>query len=144
MQLSKPARDRSSSGDQPDERVLFQGRRSAERWLELIENTGAYQEMTSATDFALSDLPRIHQPILAMFGEHSLRKRSARALRRLCPDCRLEIVPNAGHFFPVTRPRIFAGAALEFLQTASMPRALRRPARRALRRDRVAAAGALS
>ena len=148
LQLSRPARDRSapaaSPADLPEERVLFQGRRSAERWLELIEKTGAYQEMTSGTDFALSDLPRIEQPILAMFGEHSLRKRSARALRRLCPDCRLEIVPNAGHFFPVTRPRIFAGVALEFLQSASMPRVMRRPARRRLRRDRAAVAGVVS
>jgi pimeloyl-ACP methyl ester carboxylesterase len=143
LQLSKPARDRKAFGELPEERVLFQGQRSAERWLELIEKTGAYQEMTAGTDFALSDLPRIQQPILAMFVEHSLRKRSARALRRLCPDCRIEVVANAGHFFPVTRPRIFAGAALEFLETASLPRALRRPARRRLRRERALAGAGL-
>jgi pimeloyl-ACP methyl ester carboxylesterase len=137
MQIDKPDFAKRAFAEMPGGRSLFHGRRGAQRWLELIENTRAYAEMTSGGDFRAADLPRIRQPILAVFGEHSLRKRSARALQRLCPDCRLEIVPNAGHFFPLTRPRIFSAVALEFLRStaAFSGEASHRPPLRAAYRD---------
>jgi len=119
MQIERPDHASAALAEFQGGRGLFQGRRGAERWLNLIEKTRAYAEMTSGLDFTARDLRRIRQPVLAVFGAQTQRKRSARALMRLCPNCRLEIVPNAGHFFPMTRPRIFSHVALQFLDGAS-------------------------
>jgi pimeloyl-ACP methyl ester carboxylesterase len=121
MQIDRPDSARGAFADMPGGRSLFHGRRGAQKWLRLIEETKAYAEMTSGSDFTVQDLPKIRQPILAVFGEQSLRQRSARALQRLCPDCTLRIVPNAGHFFPLSRPRIFAAIAMEFRGGAPLP-----------------------
>lgn len=100
--------------------ILFRGKRAAQRWLDLMERTRAYQEMTSVGDCAtLDDLSQIRQPMLAAFGEHSLRRRSLEALNRFCPRCQTVIIPRAGHFFPLSRPKLFAHVALKFL-TASL------------------------
>ena len=115
LQLRRPEVAKAAFAALTGGRAFFAGRRAAGRWLDLIEKTGAYAEMTSGADFALPDLERLSQPILALFGGHSLLHRSARALESHCRNCRLEIVPNAGHFFPLTRPRIFAALALRFL-----------------------------
>ena len=132
----------------PGARSLFRGRRAARRWLQLVETTHAYEEVTSSDGLSASDLPNIDQPILAAYGEMSLRKRSARTLERLCRHCELHLIPGAGHFFPLTRPRLFANVALKFLRAqdadtgaaGSLP--LRRPlaTRRAETRELLTAA----
>jgi pimeloyl-ACP methyl ester carboxylesterase len=115
LQLSRPELARAAFAALTGGRASFGGRRAARRLLDLIENTQAYAEMTSGSDFDLADLPKIVQPMLAVFGGNSLLRRSAQALAQLCPDCRLQVIPQVGHFFPLTRPRIFAAVALEFL-----------------------------
>lgn len=120
LQLARPELAKAAFVALTGGRASFGGRRAARRWLDLIENTQAYSEMTSGNDFDLADLPKITQPILALFGGRSLLRRSGRALERLCPDCRLEIIPRVGHFFPLTRPRMFAAVALEFLVTRGL------------------------
>lgn len=110
----------------PGARSLFPGKRSAKRWLELIETTSAYAEMTDPDDLALADIARLEQPILAVYGGHSTRKRSAQALHRACPHARLQVIPDVGHFFPLTRPRLFARPALAFLRTLERDKALAR------------------
>jgi pimeloyl-ACP methyl ester carboxylesterase len=130
LQVDKPEAAKIVAAALPGGRGLFRGPRAAQRWLDLIEKTGAYSEMTSGRDFELDDLRRIEQPILAVFGEHSLRLGSARALRRRCPNCRFELIPRAGHFFPMSRPRVFATSALRFLDSVARSKtdAGRRPA----------------
>jgi pimeloyl-ACP methyl ester carboxylesterase len=120
LQLSRPELAKAAFAALTGGRASFGGRRAARRWLDLIENTQAYAEMTSGNDFSPADLAKVTQPMLAVFGGNSLLRRSARALARRCPDCRLEIIPQAGHFFPLTRPRIFAAVALEFLVSRGM------------------------
>jgi pimeloyl-ACP methyl ester carboxylesterase len=115
LQLTRPERATAAFAALTGGRALFGGRRAAQRWLDLMDNTKAYSEMTSGGDFEIRELETLRQPMLALFGGHSLLQRSARALEQLCPNCRLEIVPNVGHFFPLTRPRIFAALALDFL-----------------------------
>jgi pimeloyl-ACP methyl ester carboxylesterase len=135
LQLNRPELAKAAFAALTGGRALFGGQRGARRWLDLMEKTKAYREMTSGHDFAIDDLAAIRQPTLALFGGNSLLHRSARVLEQLCADCRLEIIPNAGHFFPLTRPRIFAAAALEFLARTALPPADGgRPARRR-RRD---------
>jgi pimeloyl-ACP methyl ester carboxylesterase len=121
LQLNRPELAKAAFAALTGGRSFFAGRRAARRWLDLMENTKAYAEMTSGDDFDLADLPRLRQPVLAVFGGNSLLQRSARALEQLLPDCRLTIIPQVGHFFPLTRPRIFAGVALRFLATTGNP-----------------------
>lgn len=119
LRLGRPESATTAASAHLDIHHLLQKPRAARRWLDLIETTGAYAEMTSGADFTLVDLTRIKQPMLALFGEHSLRKRSARALQRHCPQCQLQIVPNVGHFFPLSRPAYFAKVTLKFLEATT-------------------------
>ena len=101
----------------PGARSLFPGRRAAQKWLRLMETTGAYHEMTNPAGLGLADISRIRRPIFAAYGGLSVRKRSALGLQQSCPRCQLHIIPNVGHFFPLTRPRLFARPALAFLRS---------------------------
>ena len=116
----------------PGARALFSGRRAARKWLKLVETTEAYAEMTDPAALSLEDIARIEQPILLVYGAHSTCARTAEAIATACKRARLQVIPDVGHFFPLTRPRLFARIALAFLR--SMARARRR------RRRRVAAA----
>jgi len=101
----------------PGASSLFRGRRSAARWLKLIETTRAYEEMADPEGLTLAEIERVHQPILAVYGGLSARKRSGLALQRHCPRCELHFIPEVGHFFPLTRPRLFARPVLSFLRS---------------------------
>ena len=113
----------------PGARSLFTGKRAARKWLKLIETTRAYDEMTDPAGLAMSDIARLGVPILAAYGGLSPRTRSALALAQACPRCQLHVIPDVGHFFPLTRPRLFARPALSFLRATARDkaRARRRP-----------------
>jgi pimeloyl-ACP methyl ester carboxylesterase len=98
------------------------GLRGARRFLHMLENTSAYVEMTSGTGFGRAELKRLKVPILAIFGEHTMALASGRALQRICENCTLEVVPNAGHFFPLTKPQAFLNPTHHFL-AAQLPSA---------------------
>ena len=91
------------------------GQRNAQRWLTLLSNTFAYADITGGDNFTARDLRKLTQPVLAVYGENSSALRSARALQRSIPTCNVQIVPGAGHFFPLTRPKLFAETAAAFL-----------------------------
>lgn len=93
------------------------GRRAAMRWLQLIETTAAYRETVSGVEFSPEDLGRLTQPVLALVGEHTFTMASALALKRHCRQCQVEVVPKAGHFFPISRPLDFLGRCHRFLKT---------------------------
>lgn len=86
----------------------LKGRRAALRWLQLLETTAAHAEMTSGVAFEPDELSRLEQPILALIGEHTFTLASANALRSHCRQCHVEVVPRAGHFFPISRPIAFS------------------------------------
>ena len=99
----------------PGASTLFRGRRAAGKWLKLVETTRAYEEIIDSGELSVTEIERIQQPILAVYGGSSARKPSALALQQYCHRCELHVIPNAGHFFPLTRPRLFARPALSFL-----------------------------
>ena len=101
----------------PGARNLFPGKRAARKWLQLMETTRAYAEMTDPTGLAIEDVARIHAPILAVYGGLSPRRLSGLELQRVCSRCTLQVIPDVGHFFPLMRPRLFARPALTFLRT---------------------------
>jgi pimeloyl-ACP methyl ester carboxylesterase len=61
-------------------------------------------------------LRSIHTPTLSVYGERSHALASGRALATIWPQCRLEIVPNAGHFFPLSMPDSLIDASVPFLR----------------------------
>ena len=113
----------------PGARGLFSGRRTARKWLKLVDDTKAYREMTDPSSLTLEEIAGIELPILLVYGAHSTVARSAEALMVLCRRCRLQVIPDVGHFFPLTRPHLFARIALGYLR--SIARARRRRQRRA-------------
>jgi pimeloyl-ACP methyl ester carboxylesterase len=91
------------------------GQRTAERWLKLINTTTAKQELTSISGLTPERLATIRQPTLLLYGEHSPVLSSLSGLRECLPDCESEIIEGAGHFFPLTRPRLLLDKLTRFL-----------------------------
>lgn len=91
------------------------GNSAADRWLELVKTTTARQELTSSAGLTIESLASIEQPTLAIYGERSATMQSFQGLGRLLPNCRSVIVPDAGHFFPVTQPEFFIRTVRQFL-----------------------------
>jgi pimeloyl-ACP methyl ester carboxylesterase len=92
------------------------GQATAERWLELLCNTTARKDLTSVAGLTQERLSEIKHPILAVFGARSAVLPSLRGLQALLPQCKTVIVPRAGHFYPLTRPRLFVNIVRRFLK----------------------------
>jgi pimeloyl-ACP methyl ester carboxylesterase len=93
-----------------------QSRFTAKRWLQLIESTPALFQFSAGPQITPAVLRKIPARILAIYGQNSPTMPSAEALRRERPDVDLRIVPNAGHFFPMTKPEAFTEPVLELLR----------------------------
>jgi pimeloyl-ACP methyl ester carboxylesterase len=115
QQISNPERAEQLQQVFMRTRSRLVGSRQAKRWLKLLETTSAYGEVTRDPLISIDDLARLAPPVLAIFGEYSMSIASGETLARHCADCTFEIVPKAGHFFPLTRPQVFAQRSLHFL-----------------------------
>jgi pimeloyl-ACP methyl ester carboxylesterase len=94
-----------------------QSRFTAERWVELVERTPALKDFTEEAITAES-IRELHCPLLAVYGEHSPALPSAHGLLEFLESsghARLRTVPQAGHFFPLTKPEAFVEAVTEFI-----------------------------
>lgn len=94
-------------------RVL--GRRSQEKWQQLIENTTATKEFDedeiNATDFEV-----ISMPTLIIYGEYSPCLPTYNKLQELLPNCQYKIMPEVGHFHPAVQPKRFIYILWKFLK----------------------------
>jgi len=88
-------------------------RRVGKRWLRLLESTTAKEDFRDPGP-PLGLVRQLRPPTLAMFGEMSHCLPSCRGLQGAV-GCRAVIIPRAGHFFPVTRPRAFAASFRAFV-----------------------------
>ena len=61
-------------------------------------------------------LHTLRQPVLALYGEHSPALKTGKVLRRQLPRCFLRIIPEAGHFFPLTQVQKLVRPGLTFLR----------------------------
>lgn len=95
------------------------GNRAARKWLRLIETTSALKDFSATRTFAESDLARLEMPVFVIVGERSVTGPSAQALMAHCPRVRLQAISRAGHFFPLTRRRLFPRLVADFLQEVS-------------------------
>lgn len=95
------------------------GARGAEQWDTLMETTQAPVEMHDESDIHLSDMYRLTMPVLLIYGGLSHCVPTADRLADLLPNARRILVPGAGHFFPIVKPRPFARALTTFLNSMS-------------------------
>jgi pimeloyl-ACP methyl ester carboxylesterase len=91
------------------------GRRSAERWMRLLETTTARADFRAVAGLTLARIRNIDRPARAIYGQRSFCLQSGRALRVALPHCRLVVVPNGGHFHPVVQPADFVRHLRDFL-----------------------------
>lgn len=75
----------------------------AKHWLWMQQNTSLPQDFLRPENISRRDLRRLKMPVLALYGEYSQALQTARAIKRLCPNCQLRIIPKAGHFFPIVQ-----------------------------------------
>jgi pimeloyl-ACP methyl ester carboxylesterase len=92
---------------------------AAERWLRLLRETSARQELAETDGMTPDAIAGIDVPVLATFGEHSHCLGTLHALREVLPDCEAVVVPGVGHFHPVRRPAAFVGQVRGFLREAA-------------------------
>jgi pimeloyl-ACP methyl ester carboxylesterase len=114
----------NSTAEARDEFTPFgEGRgalRAAQQWLRLLDTTAALGEFhTPGSDTAAIAALRV--PLLLMYAQASRCERSGRQLAELQPSAHYISVANAGHFFPVSQPRVVIDALKRFLAT---PRAV--------------------
>jgi pimeloyl-ACP methyl ester carboxylesterase len=93
-------------------------RQGAKRWIDLLEHTSAGTEIYHNDGITLPLLHEIRVPTLSVYGERSHALASGRALATIWPHSQLEIIPNAGHFFPLSKPDSLISATLPFLRSS--------------------------
>jgi pimeloyl-ACP methyl ester carboxylesterase len=79
-------------------------RPTAEKWLQLMNETKAEQELMDNDGLSESSLQRITCPMLAIYGEKSKSIHTGRYLASLWPKATFVFIPEAGHFFPKAQP----------------------------------------
>jgi pimeloyl-ACP methyl ester carboxylesterase len=93
------------------------GKAAALRWLKLVGSTTLCSDVTALETPAVGEIARCGFPVLLVYGQFSHAMRSALAFKEACAGTRLEIISNAGHFFPLTRPDALLGPLLSFLDS---------------------------
>jgi pimeloyl-ACP methyl ester carboxylesterase len=118
VQLARHHLDEHARSTHPPLRRLFPSAghaAAARRWLRLQEVTSARHEILAGDPITQADLARLAIPILALYGELSPALHSGRALAHLNPRVTLEVIPEAGHFFPLTQPEKLVEPVDQFL-----------------------------
>lgn len=100
---------------------LFRSRKNAERWIDLTERVSLIADLDQET-FTAADLRQLKMPMLILVGGLSTTLPSARGMARICPHAVLREVPDVGHFFPMSQPRLFLRPTLRFLRAVEMGR----------------------
>jgi pimeloyl-ACP methyl ester carboxylesterase len=98
---------------------LFRTRKNAERWIALTERVSLIADLDRERLFGAEDLRALRMPMLILVGAQSSTVPSARELARLCPHAHLREIPDVGHFFPMSQPRLFLRPTLRFLHAVN-------------------------
>ena len=98
---------------------LFRSRRNAERWIELTERVSLIADLDEEPAFGVADLKRLTVPMLILVGGQSNTLPSARELARICPHALFHEVPDVGHFFPMSQPKLFLRPTMRFLNAVN-------------------------
>ncbi len=95
---------------------LFKSMRNARKWIALTENASIVANLTEENPFGAKDLAALTMPMLILVGGESPTLGSARRMAQLCPHAIFREIPDVGHFFPVSSPRLFLRPTLRFLR----------------------------
>ena len=87
-------------------------RRTAKRWLDLIAQ--AEEELLTDDGLGPETLRSFRFPLLNICGDRSRACATSPYLRTLWPDAEFVTIPDAGHFFPSSRPDEVIAACEEF------------------------------
>jgi pimeloyl-ACP methyl ester carboxylesterase len=98
-------------------RTRDMGTKGLERWQYLLARTSADLEFADESFLVPSTLRTITTRTLLMFGEFSHCLPTADRLLDCLINGRLIVIPNAGHFFPIVKPRFFARTVEAFLSS---------------------------
>ncbi len=101
---------------------LFRTRRNAEKWIALTERASFIDDMRNGKSFKPEDLRALKLPILAITGANSTTGPSAQALKRFCPQAIVRELPDVGHFFPMSHPKLFLRPAARFIHAVNTGR----------------------
>jgi pimeloyl-ACP methyl ester carboxylesterase len=96
------------------------GARGRQRWLDLVQKTTAKVDVRCEAGLTADLLRRVKGPTLAVYGQRSRCLPSGVALAATLDHCTLRVVPQAGHFHPITRPRFLLRVMLGFLRQLSV------------------------
>jgi pimeloyl-ACP methyl ester carboxylesterase len=116
IRLEQPERLQQSLGQVALPFTGSGGDAAARCWLDLLATTSARDELTSGTRTCPTEIAALGIPTLLVYGELSQALPTAFSLQQSVPGARLEIVPNAGHFFPAKYPERLLKPLLEFVE----------------------------
>lgn len=98
-----------------DLRSRQMGARSSQKWQNLLEKTSATGELDDETPILVERLEQMRVPTLLMYGEASHCVPTSDRLLEVLPNVRRIMVPGAGHFFPLVKPRAFSRGLRAFV-----------------------------
>lgn len=84
------------------------------RWRQLVRTTSAVADFSDGTGIAVDEIGALRRPAFIFFGRKSRYLPTMRRLRGTLQDCRVTLVPDAGHYFPVLKPNVFTQAVSTF------------------------------
>lgn len=93
-------------------------KRTAIRWITLMETTRAEEEFMGDDGLSLTNLKKMDFPILAMYGQHSQAMPTGMFLRDVWQQAAFKNIRSAGHFFPLTHAEEFTQTCKKFLTGA--------------------------
>ena len=113
--LREASRDLVANGFAP----MGGGRRGAERYRSLIEETSAAVDYKNCEGLDPESLRALECRVMAIYGSRSPFLETLTALQRELPSCEGRIVNDGGHNFPVRFPERTARLVLDFLDEDS-------------------------
>lgn len=86
------------------------------RLKKLLEETSMGSEFRHVAGLTEETLAKIQTPVLAIYGATSPYERMAAHLSRVLPNCRYELLAEAGHFYAVEEPKLVLERLSVFLR----------------------------
>ena len=86
------------------------------RLKKLLDETNMGSEFREIGELTESNLATIQTPVLAIYGGTSPYEKMAEHLSRVLPNCRYELLAEAGHFYAVEEPALVLDRVSGFLR----------------------------
>ena len=97
--------------------LVFRSTKAASKWIDLTERASLIADIKNGNPFDKSDLSQLQQPMLLLAGGRSATLTSVEKMAKICPHAVLKVIPDVGHFFPASKPKLFLQPTLRFLHS---------------------------